>query len=142
MRILCLDLGDKRIGVAISDPLGVIALGLDTIEIGMNSDIVSRICEITDLYKAEKVVIGLPKNMDGSLGLQGEKSLLFGEKLKSKYNGEVVFYDERLTTRAAKAIMFENNLKRSERKKKVDKIAAVLILQGYLDYMQNQRKEG
>jgi len=142
MRILCLDLGDKRVGVAISDPLGLFAQGLDTIEIGMNTDIVGRICEIADLHKAEKVVIGLPKNMDGSLGMQGEKSLLFGAKLKSKYNGEIVYYDERLTTRAAKAIMFENNLKRSERKKKVDKIAAVLILQGYLDYMQNRRKEG
>ena len=141
MRILGLDLGDKRIGVAISDPLGLIAQGLDTIEAGTKSDIIKKVCEIADIYKAQKVVIGLPKNMNGSIGSQGEKSLLFGEDLKFQYSGEIVYYDERLTTRSANAIMLENNLRRTERKKRVDRIAAVLILQGYLDFNNNMRRE-
>ena len=80
--------------------------------------------------------------MDGSIGLQGEKSLLFGEELKLRYSGEIVYYDERLTTRFANTIMLENNLSRTKRKKRVDRIAAVLILQGYLDFLNNRRKEG
>ncbi len=142
MRILCLDLGEKRIGVAISDPLGLIAQGLDTIEAGTKSDVIKKVCEIADFYKAEKVVVGLPKNMNGSIGLQGEKSLHFGEELKLRYNGEIVYYDERLTTRSANAIMLEDNVRRKERKEKVDRIAAALILQSYLDYVNNSRKEG
>jgi putative Holliday junction resolvase len=142
MRILGLDLGDKRIGVAISDPLGLIAQGLDTIELGTKSDIIKKVCQIADLYKAETVVIGLPKNMDGSIGLQGEKALLFGEELKLCYNGEIAYYDERLTSRAANAVLLEDNLRRIERKKKIDRVAAVLILQGYLDSKNNNRREG
>jgi len=141
MRILGLDFGDKRIGVAICDPSGLIAQGLDTIEAGTQSNSIKKVCEIADFYKADKVVIGLPKNMDGSIGLQGEKSLLFGEELKLRYSGEIVYYDERLTTRFANTIMLENNLSRTKRKKRVDRIAAVLILQGYLDFLNNRRKD-
>lgn len=142
MRILGLDLGDKRIGVAISDPLGLIAQGLDTVEVSDKSDILKKVCDIAEFYKAEKVIIGLPKNMDGSIGLQGEKALLFGEELKLAFNGEIAYYDERLTTRAANAVLLEDNLKRKDRKKKIDKVAAVLILQGYLDSTNNNKREG
>jgi len=142
MRILGLDLGDKRIGVSISDPLGLIAQGLDTIEARVNLEIINKVCEVIALYNVEKIVIGLPKNMDGSLGLQGEKSYIFGKELKLRFNGEIVYYDERLTTRAANAVLLEDNVRRKDRKKKVDRIAAVLILQGYLDFMNNCKKGG
>lgn len=142
MRILGLDLGDKRIGVAISDPLGLIAQGLDNIEAGSKSDILKKVCDVVDFYKVGKVVIGLPKNMDGSIGIQGEKALCFGDEFKRCFNGEIAYYDERLTTRAANAVLLEDNLKRKDRKKKIDKVAAVLILQGYLDSKNNNRREG
>ena len=142
MRILAMDVGDKRIGMAVSDEMGWTAQGIETLERKVESEDLERIREIIKYYSPEKIVIGLPKNMNGTLGFQGEKVKEFGELLKSKvFSGEIIYWDERLTTAHAHRVMLEGDMSRRKRKKKVDKIAAVFILQSYLDYLNNQKKE-
>jgi len=133
MRILGLDIGDKTIGIAVCDPLGLTAQGITTIKrksIVLDIVEIDKICK---LYNVESFVSGLPKNMNGTIGPQGEKVQRFCEKLKETLNLEVVMWDERLSTVAANRVMLEGDLSRSKRKKIVDKIAATFILQGYLD---------
>jgi len=142
MRILGLDLGDKRIGIAMSDPLCVIAQGLNNIDRVGDIETIKKICELAKTHEVYKIVLGLPKNMDGSMGFQGEKVMRFTEELKKVFPGEIVHWDERLTTKSAVTYMIEDNLSRKDRKKKVDRIAAVLILQGYLDFLNRFKKEG
>ena len=134
MRILGIDFGDGRIGVAVSDPLGWTAQGLETIQWkdSMRRP-AEKIKELADRYGAEKIILGLPKNMNGTLGPSAEKALEFGELLSKTTGLEVIKWDERLTTVAAQRAMLEADLSRSKRKKIVDKIAATYILQGYLD---------
>ncbi|MBU5484941.1 Holliday junction resolvase RuvX [Clostridium sp. MSJ-11] len=133
MRILGLDVGDKTIGVAISDPLGFTAQGITTIKRrGIERDI-EEIKSICSQYDVEKMVAGLPKNMNGTLGPQSEKVMEFCDILKESLSIEIIMWDERLTTVAAHKIMLEADLSRAKRKKIVDKIAATYILQGYLD---------
>ncbi|PRR77022.1 putative Holliday junction resolvase [Clostridium liquoris] len=133
MRILGLDVGDRTIGVAISDPLGLTAQGITTIRRkGIDKDI-EELEKICAQYDVEKIVSGLPKNMNGTLGPQSEKVLGFCDVLKTKISLEIIMWDERLTTVAAQRAMLEADLSRSKRKKIVDKIAATYILQGYLD---------
>lgn len=133
MRILGLDVGDRTIGVAISDPLGLTAQGITTIRRkGIDKDI-EELEKICAQYEVEKIVSGLPKNMNGTLGPQSEKVLGFCDILKTKISLEIIMWDERLTTVAAQRAMLEADLSRSKRKKIVDKIAATYILQGYLD---------
>ncbi|NFF28828.1 Holliday junction resolvase RuvX [Clostridium botulinum] len=133
MRILGLDIGNKTIGVAVSDPLGFTAQGITTIyrkELEKDIEEVGKICHE---YKIELIISGLPKNMNGTIGEQGEKVLEFCDVLKDKLDIPIKMWDERLTTVAAHRAMLEANLSRAKRKKIVDKIAATYILQGYLD---------
>lgn len=137
MRILGLDVGQKTIGVAISDPLGFTAQGITTIRRSnkqKDMDEVERICKE---YSVETIVIGLPKNMNGSIGFAGEKIIEFSEMLKEQVDIKIEFWDERLTTVAAHRAMLEADMSRGKRKKIVDKIAATYILQGYLDRLSN-----
>ena len=132
-RILALDLGARRIGLAVSDELGWTAHGLATLErVGPKKDI-ARLREIVTEQNVRKLVVGLPRNMDGSLGPQARLVLEFIETLKNKLRLEVIPWDERLTTQAAERVLIEADMSRAKRRKKVDQVAAVLILQGYLD---------
>lgn len=133
MRILGLDVGDRTIGVAVSDPLGLTAQGITTIKRRKLEDDINEIIKICKEYNVEKIISGLPKNMNGTIGPQGEKVMAFCEELKKHIDKEIKFWDERLTTVAAHKVMLEADLSRSKRKKIVDKIAAIYILQGYLD---------
>jgi putative Holliday junction resolvase len=134
MRIMGIDYGDSRIGIAISDPFGWTAQGIETIN--WKGNLKKPIQRITDLlkeYKVEKIVVGFPKNMDGTVGPRAEKTLEFIDLLADNTKKEIVKWDERLTTVAAKRIMHETGVKILKKKSVVDQIAAVYILQGYLD---------
>lgn len=134
MRIMGIDFGDSRIGVAVSDPLGWTAQGLETIQWkGPMERPAEQIRQLVSQYGVEKIVIGLPKNMNGTIGPSGEKAMEFGELLGKVTGLEIVRWDERLTTVAANRMMHEVGMKTSKKKGSVDRIAAVLILQGYLD---------
>lgn len=132
-RILALDVGDKYIGVAVSDPLGYTAQGVCTLK---RKTIFLDLEEINKLildYDAKKIIVGLPKNMDGSIGKQGNKALNFGNYLNKRLPCEIIFWDERLTTKMAESILIEANVRREKRKDIIDKLAAQNILQGYID---------
>ena len=133
MRILGLDVGQKTIGVAISDPLGFTAQGITTIRRTKKVEDIKEVVRICNEYSVETIVVGLPKNMDGSIGFAGEKIQEFSNLLKESIDLEIVFWDERLTTVDAHKAMLEADLSRGKRKKIVDKVAATYILQGYLD---------
>jgi len=138
MRIMGIDFGDSRIGIAVSDPLGWTAQGLETIERkGTAEQDAERIRQLAEQYGVSKIVIGLPKNMNGTIGPSAEKAIEFGELLARVTGLEVIQWDERLTTVAANRLMHEVGMKTSKKKKSVDRIAAVFILQGYLDSMRN-----
>jgi len=136
MRIMGLDIGEKRIGVAVSDPLGYTAQGISTIK---REDVVDLKKIVSD-YNIEKIVVGFPKNMDGSIGEQGKKVLDFIEELKKEINLPILTWDERLTTKEAEGVLLKANLSRAKRKRVIDKLAAALILQGYLDSQRTMRK--
>lgn len=134
MRVLGLDLGDKRIGVALSDPMGWTAQGLDVITGGGGTkNDVRRIKEIAEKHEVEKVVVGLPLNMDGSAGPRAEKARDFAERLARVLGLPVELWDERLTTAEAERLLIEADMRRARRRQVIDKMAAVLILQNYLD---------
>lgn len=135
-RILGLDVGTKTIGVAVSDPFGWTAQGLETIQIDeANEEFgLERLAELVAEYEVEKFVVGLPKNMDGSIGERAEASYRFGELVTEELGLPVEYEDERLTTVQANRMMIEEgNVSRKNRKKVIDKIAAMMILQNYLD---------
>lgn len=132
-RIMGLDVGDKTIGVAISDLLGFTAQGLTTIRRESKVKDYGALEEIMKEYNIKKVVVGLPKNMNGTIGPQGEKTIKFAKKLKNKYNVEIIYQDERLTTVEAERILIEGNVRREKRKDVIDKVAATFILQSYLE---------
>ncbi|WP_029453355.1 Holliday junction resolvase RuvX [Clostridium algidicarnis] len=133
MRILGLDMGTKTIGVAISDPLGYTAQGITTIRRKNKKSDLEELRTICEEYGVETIVVGLPKNMNGSIGPQGESILSFTEHIKKALNLPIEMWDERLTTVAAEKAMLEADLSRAKRKKIIDKVAATYILQGYLD---------
>jgi len=133
MRIMGLDIGDKYIGIALSDPLGMFAQPLKVITRTGDEAIMEDLKEIIADSEVSKIVFGLPKNMNGSIGPQAESVLDFIEMLKQVVNIECLPWDERLSSRAAENAMLEAGLSRNKRKKMVDKIAAAIILQGYLD---------
>jgi putative Holliday junction resolvase len=133
MRILGLDVGDRTIGVAVCDPLGLTAQGITTVKRKNEALDIEEIVKICKEYNVESIVSGLPKNMNGTIGPQGEKVQKFCEKLKETLDLPIKMWDERLTTVAANRAMLEGDLSRAKRKKIVDKIAAIYILQGYLD---------
>lgn len=132
-RILGLDVGDKTIGVAVSDLLQYTAQGLMTIQRESKVKDLKAIEDLLIEYDAKKVVVGLPKNMNGSIGPQCEKVIKFAEKIKNKFKIEIIYIDERLTTVSAERILIESDVRRENRKKVIDKIAASYILQSYLD---------
>ena len=132
MRILAIDLGEKRIGLAISDALGITAQGLPTIQIKNEQEICPKIIEIIKERNVGRVVIGLPKNMNGTLGPQAKKAEKCAQKLRQLSNLPVDFEDERLSTARAEQVLLEADTSRAKRKKVVDKLAAVIILQSYL----------
>lgn len=139
MRILGLDIGQKTIGVAISDPLGFTAQGITTIRRKKKEEDINEIVKLCKEYAVETIVVGLPKNMNGSIGFAGEKIMEFVEILKNSIECKIELWDERLTTVAAHRAMLEADLSRGKRKKIVDKIAATYILQGYLDRLANMK---
>ena len=132
-RIMGLDVGDKTIGVAISDLLGLTAQGLTTIRRESKVKDYHALEEIMKEYDIRKVVVGLPKNMNGSIGPQGEKTIKFAEKLKNKFGIEIIYQDERLTTVATEKILISGDVRRKKRKEVIDKVAATFILQTYLE---------
>ena len=141
MRIMGLDYGSKTVGVAISDPLGITAQGIETIERKMENKLrqtLARIQQLAEEYEVEKGGVGLPKHMNNDIGERAEKSLEFAEMVKKRTGLEVVMWDERLTTASAERTLIESNVRREDRKKYIDKIAAVFILQGYLDALSIQ----
>ncbi len=136
MRIMGLDYGSKTVGVAISDPLGITAQGIETIERKEENKLrqtLARIEALVKEYEVEKIVLGFPKNMNNTIGERAEKSLELKEKLERRIGIPVIMWDERLTTVEAERTLIESKVRRENRKKYVDKIAAVFILQGYLD---------
>ena len=136
MRIMGLDYGSKTVGVAISDPLGITAQGIETIERKEENKLrqtLARIEVLVKEYEVEKIVLGFPKNMNNTIGERAEKSLELKEKLERRIGIPVILWDERLTTVEAERTLMESKVRRENRKKYVDKIAAVFILQGYLD---------
>ncbi len=133
MRILGLDIGDRTIGVAISDPLGFTAQGITTIRRKNEEIDIEEIKKICREYNVETIISGMPKNMNGTIGEQAEKVKNFCAILKEHIDIEIKFWDERLTTVAAHKAMLEADMSRKKRKTLVDKIAATYILQGYLD---------
>ena len=136
MRIMGLDFGSKTVGVAVSDPLLITAQGIEIIRRKDENKLrqtLARIEALIEEYEVEKIVLGLPKNMNDTIGERAELSLEFKDKLERRTGLPVVMWDERLTTLAAERAMMEAGIRRENRKDYVDKIAACLILQGYLD---------
>lgn len=141
MRIMGLDFGSKTVGVAISDPLLITAQGIEIIERKEENKLRKTLARIEELiveYEVEEIVLGLPKNMNDSLGERAELSLEFKDKLERRTGLPVEMWDERLTTVAADKAMIEAGIRREHRKEHVDRIAACFILQGYLDYRKNK----
>lgn len=133
MRILGLDVGEKTIGVAVSDELGLTAQGVEVIRRTKLEEDLRRLAEIIDEYSVEEIVVGLPKNMNGTIGPRAEWVMEFVSVLESEFELEIKYWDERLTTVAADRTLIEADVSRKKRKKVVDKLAAMFILQGYLD---------
>jgi len=136
MRVMGLDYGSKTVGVAVSDPFGWTAQGVETIvrkEENKLRQTLARIEALVQEYEVEKIVLGFPKNMNSTLGERAQKTLEFKEKLEKRIGLPIIMWDERLTTVEAERTLIESNVRREDRKKYVDKIAAVFILQGYLD---------
>lgn len=140
MRIMGLDYGSKTIGVAISDPMGLTAQGMEIIRREEENKLrksLRRIEELVQEYQVEEIVLGFPKNMNNTIGERAEKSLQLKETLERRLGLPVVMWDERLTTVEADRTLIEAGVRRENRKKYVDMIAAVFILQGYLDAKAN-----
>lgn len=132
MRILALDVGDRRIGVAISDELEISAHSLTRIHRSDPGREMGQIKEIIEDYGVEEIVIGMPAMMNGTIGIQGEKVERFVEELKKAVSVPVKFFDERLSTKFVEKILIEADISRGKRKKIIDKLSAVIILQDYL----------
>lgn len=131
---MAFDIGEKRIGVAVSDPLGITAQGIETYH--RTDDLeqdVAHLIKLANGYKPVKLVFGLPRNMDGSYGFQAQITREFADAVLAKWDGEHAFQDERLTTASARRVLIEADVSREKRKQVIDKVAAVVILQGYLD---------
>ena len=136
MRILGLDYGSKTVGVAVSDPLGLTAQGVETIwrkQVNKLRQTLARIEELISEYQVERIVLGYPKNMNNTIGERAEKSLEFQQMLERRTGLPVIMWDERLTTVEANRTLMEASVRRENRKQYMDKLAAVFILQGYLD---------
>ncbi|MGO3733285.1 MAG: Holliday junction resolvase RuvX [Vagococcus sp.] len=136
MRIMGLDVGSKTVGVAVSDPLGWTAQGVEIIKIDEVNNIfgIERIAELVKEYNVTEFVVGLPKNMNNTIGPRAEASMVYGDLLTETFHLPIHYQDERLTTVQAERMLIEQaNTSRAKRKKVIDKLAAVMILQNYLD---------
>ncbi|AXI40185.1 MAG: Holliday junction resolvase RuvX [Bacillaceae bacterium] len=138
MRIIGLDLGSKTLGVAVSDELGWTAQGVETISINEDEGEfgIQRLSELIKKYEVEKIVVGYPKNMNGTVGPRGEASERFAALLKEQFQLPVILWDERLSTMEAERFLIEADVSRRKRRQVIDKMAAVIILQSYLDSQQ------
>lgn len=138
MRILGLDVGTKTVGVALSDEMGWTAQGIETIRINeeRNKFGFERVQELVKQYNVDTIVVGLPKNMNGTIGPRGEACQQYAEQLRELLGIEVIMWDERLSTMAAERLLISADVSRKKRKQVIDKMAAVVILQGYLDSKQ------
>ncbi len=144
MRIMGLDYGSVTVGVAISDPLLLTAQGIEVIHRKEENKLrrtLARIEELIEEYEATEIVVGLPKHMNNSIGDRAAKSEAFADTLRKRTNLNVILWDERLTTVAANQILSEGGLNYKEKALVIDKIAAIFILQGYLDKLYNTRKK-
>ena len=144
MRILGLDYGSKTVGAAISDPLGITAQGVETIWRKQENHLrqtLARIEELVSEYHVEKIVLGYPKNMNNTVGERAEKSLEFKEMLERRTGLPVIMWDERLTTMAADRTLEETGVHKEDRKQYLDQVAAVFILQGYLDAAAHKKEQ-
>jgi putative Holliday junction resolvase len=140
-RIMGLDFGSKTVGVAVSDPLGITAQGVEIIRRESENKLrrtLARIEALVEEYQVESFVLGFPKNMNNTIGDRAEKSLAFKEMLERRTGLPVVMWDERLTTVEANRTLMESGVRREKRKEYVDKLAAVYILQGYLDSLERK----
>lgn len=138
MRIIGLDYGSKTVGVAVCDPLGLTGQGIETItrkEENKLRKTYARIEALIREYEVEQIVLGYPKNMNDTEGERVQKTLAFKEALERRTGLEVILWDERMSTVASERILMEGNVRRENRKTYIDKMAAVFILQGYLDYL-------
>ena len=133
MRIMALDVGSKRIGVALSDPLKITAQGLQTFQRTTLEEDIKGLWQLIDEHEVSQLAVGLPKNMDGSIGFKAEEVQQFIADLTAERKIEVIWIDERLTTVSAERVLLEADVSRAKRKKVIDKMAAVVILQSYLD---------
>lgn len=143
MRIMGLDFGSKTVGVAISDPLLITAQGIEIVRRKDENKLRQTLARIEELiveYEVSEIVLGLPKNMNDTLGERVEKTMAFKEMLERRTGLEVTMWDERLTTVAADKAMMEAGIRRENRGNYVDQIAATFILQGYLDLKSNQKE--
>lgn len=132
-RLMGLDVGDRTIGIAISDPLGYTAQGITTLKRGSLDMDLQELKSLVAEKDVTTLVIGLPKNMNGTTGPQGEKVITFANFLKKRLGCEIILWDERLSSRFADNIMLESDTKRKKRKELIDMVAAQSILQGYMD---------
>ncbi len=143
-RIMGLDFGSRTVGVAVSDALGLTAQGVEIIRREQENKLrrtLARIEELIVQYQVKEIVLGYPKNMNNTIGERAQKTLEFGEMLKRRTGLPVVMWDERLTTVAANRALIEGGVRREKRKEYVDMIAAVYILQGYLDSCERETNE-
>lgn len=139
MRIMGLDVGEKRIGIAVSDPLGWTAQGHSVlIRTTLQNDL-ERIQELCRQLDCQLLVVGLPRNMNGTLGPKAEEIQEFARSLQENTGLPITYWDERLTTRSAERVLLEADMSRRKRKQVIDKVAAVHILQGYLDAAKNHK---
>jgi len=142
MKILGLDIGEKRIGVAVSDELGYTAQGIQVLYRKGLADDLAALKELIEAAEVSEVVVGFPKNMDGSVGKGAQKVLSFAKEMEESLSVPIILWDERWTTSEATRVLLQADLSRKKRRKVVDKLAAVLILQGYLDSLDQQRGGG
>lgn len=136
-RIMGLDVGDKTIGVALSDPMFLMAHPIETIKRKKASLDIQRLVEIIEKEDVETIVVGLPKNMNNSIGPQSMKVMSFVDLLKKQTDKEIIYEDERMTTLQSERVLIDMDVRRENRKKYIDKIAATFILQSYLDRRNN-----
>ncbi len=138
VRILALDVGEKRIGLAVSDPLGITAQGLEVLIRKNREADLARLLEVAREWRVQRVVVGLPRHMDGRLGAAAPKILELVKTLQEALGVDVVTWEERLTTVEAERVLLQADVSRKRRRQVVDQLAAVLILQNYLDHRQQQ----
>lgn len=137
MRVIGIDFGDARVGVAVTDPLGITAQGVKTVKNTGMKKLIDELAEIINEYKPEEIVIGLPKNMDGTEGFRAEATYKFAKQLECVFDGKIEFVDERLTTVGAAQFLNTTNTRGNKRKSVIDTVSACLILETYMKRKNN-----